>query len=134
MVLVLALHHTETVKAWTGHSELALDYITGIATALCLWLLRGDPDGIPWSWWQRSAAALSAFSYTLYISHFPLLIFMRAVTDTGRPWDVSAATCMATIGLTGMAMMYAAVLWWVCESRTGAVRDYARALLTRNHA
>ncbi|MES1254272.1 MAG: acyltransferase [Acidobacteriota bacterium] len=129
LVLSVAISHSGTVQGLLGRSLVATDYITGVTTTLVLWLLRGDPAGPPSTRWRTYAGAVAGFSYTLYIVHFPVLVFLRAAFDTGRPWDVTPSTVLATLALAGVSVGYAALVWRLSEAHTTAFREYVRASL-----
>jgi peptidoglycan/LPS O-acetylase OafA/YrhL len=131
LIGAVAASHSATAQAFFGHSLVVTDYVTGLEAAASLLLLRNDPGGPPSASWRAGAGALAGFSYTLYVTHFPVLVFLRAVFDTGRPWEVNPSTVMLTVVLMGATMLYAAVVWRASEAHTAQLREYVRVALAR---
>lgn len=110
------------------------DYALGIAFAMLLFggLLRGPPP-IP------GLTALGSFgrraSFSLYVTHFPLMAFVAALTI-----DDQRLAANTIGGLTVMlAMLMAMIIAWlfasVTEANTGRIRSWlARWLVCRGHA
>lgn len=98
------------------------DYIVGVAFAIGLYVLLHDTRPIGdrgYSWW---ATALSQISYTLYVVHMPVLIFLRAAINPGPSWSPSPATMLAEAALTVAMVGYAVAVWFVAERQTDRIR------------
>lgn len=103
------------------------DFAVGLAFAMWMPALVGA-----WSrcgWWQTAGGGLSAVSYTLYVVHFPVLFFVASVWLRGHQYqpDVRGMAWFAGLSLGSAAL--GAVMWWMFERRTDAVRGWAGGLL-----
>ncbi|WP_454720500.1 MULTISPECIES: acyltransferase family protein [Cupriavidus] len=71
---------------------------------------------------SRLATSASGFSYSLYLTHFPLVLFIAAVVVKQRaPVGAASLGAMALVLLACYAYAYAA--YWMCERNTRRVRD-----------
>ena len=65
---------------------------------------------------------LAEISYTLYVTHFPLLFFLSAVVMKGKQFDsIGSGAGVYTVFLFA-ALLLATLFWWAFERRTEAVR------------
>ena len=110
-------------RATAVHHLLAGDYLVAVATVSWLWT---------WQKWQpRSSVALRAvrriaqLSYSLYLSHFPLLALVAAVVLRNQRLPFDQAGLSLLLALCLAALGYAALIWWCFERHTGAVRVWA---------
>lgn len=88
----------------------------GFLVALILPVLASMPA--PGKLYGRVSKALSEISYTLYLSHFPLLMLLAMTligADRLRPGAGAAA---AFVAFFAVAMAWATILWWLFERRT----------------
>ncbi len=76
-----------------------------------------------------AAGGLSAMSYTLYLAHAPILVFVSSLLmPVWRPWTVNPIG-LAKFGMTTLAVfMLAAGLYWLFERRTPQVRIWMTAM------
>jgi len=118
----LGVGHLGSVKAAFGSSLLAIDACTGVTFALWLYTLLHDRrpanDGV----YGITARALAAFSYTLYLVHLPLLVFLRAWLVPDRPWAVTPTTVGAAGVITLVALAYAYAVAHLTEANTSRLR------------
>jgi peptidoglycan/LPS O-acetylase OafA/YrhL len=124
-VLFLAtvtLSHTDRVRSLVGQSVIATDYLNGCACAVLVYVLLHDRAAAGTGRYERTAAALAGFSYTLYVVHMPALVFLRAALAPDEPW-LPDLVHLAFAGLLTAAMIgYAAGVAAVTEARTDRVR------------
>jgi len=88
----------------------------GFLVALILPVLASMP--VPGKLYGRVGKALSEISYSLYLSHFPLLMLL-AMTLIGAdrlPPGLGAAAVY--VAFFAAAMAWATILWWLFERRT----------------
>ena len=89
---------------------------------LDFWLPR---DGA----YLRNARLFAGFSYTLYVLHFPLLLFLRAVITPGARWQPDVRHLLSGVGIGVAALTFCWVVARFTEHRTGEVRrSLAKAL------
>lgn len=109
---------------------LMLDFLVGITFAfLCLILTNKSSPKLRFSWLVKSSLYLSEVSYSLYLSHFPIVVLIAATVYESKkrvPDGLALAQfCCWALLLLGLAV----ALWWLFESRTAFVRDKVSALL-----
>jgi peptidoglycan/LPS O-acetylase OafA/YrhL len=75
--------------------------------------------------YRRTAQALSKMSYTLYAVHFPLLVFLCALTaPQWRPQTLSLHSAAVTALALAAVFCAAAALYWLFEARTKTVQQW----------
>ncbi|WP_376870727.1 acyltransferase family protein [Albirhodobacter sp. R86504] len=102
---------------------LLYDYIFGCMVALSLPVLTGSLLG-------RGAAfahRLSDMSYSLYLSHFPVLALLAATHGNTRSTEITADLPLFFAWLM-IVFIVAFAIWAVFERNTNHVRDWLRAL------
>ncbi len=127
MAAVVATHVPQ-LRVLVGGSQLAADYVTGVSFAVCLWLLLHNAAHATSSWYTRSAAVLAGCSYTLYVAHMPVLVFLRATFVPDRPWEPEPAAFALAVVLSLAVFGYAWALARATEARTDLLK---RAIAAR---
>jgi peptidoglycan/LPS O-acetylase OafA/YrhL len=105
----------------------AADFFLGIVVALALPVLAKMPSlGIAY---QHSARAISEISYTLYLTHFPLLtmIAFGGLAPTRLTPGLAAFSLYGV--LISIAVLWAAIIWWLFERNTDRVYSHLRTRL-----
>ena len=98
------------------------DFMVGLAFAGMLpFLICHVPAA---RWYRRVSMALSEFSYTLYVVHFPFLAFLFFSFRLPQKSPPSFASYLCFFGLLDLTMAYAACIWWLFEKRTDVVRNW----------
>lgn len=128
-LLGLALVYSKSVS----HSPImpfVSDFLVGIAFAfLCLILTKQPFPRRRLRWFAQGSLYLSEVSYSLYLSHFPIVVLIAATVYESKkrvPDGMLLAQFFVWIlVLLGMAV----ALWWLFESRTAFVRDRVNTLL-----
>jgi peptidoglycan/LPS O-acetylase OafA/YrhL len=72
---------------------------------------------------------LAGFSYTLYLTHMPLLFFIRAKLASQPRWQPDGLHLAFGAAIVLAVLTYAYGVFWLTESRTDWVRSYVRNLL-----
>jgi peptidoglycan/LPS O-acetylase OafA/YrhL len=101
-----------------------VDYITGISFAAVLYFVihnQSPTRGDRYARWSRTVAG---FSYTLYLTHLPLLVFLRAAWAPGEPWEFGSRPLAAAGALTALCLGYAYAVARLTEGKTDNVRKY----------
>jgi peptidoglycan/LPS O-acetylase OafA/YrhL len=101
----------------------------GLAFALFLFGILQMTFGSSSRMYPRAAHVLAGFSYSLYVLHFPLLLFLRAWIVPPQRWQPDAAHLArgAAIGLATIA--YAWFVSLFTENKTQVVRQGMKALV-----
>jgi peptidoglycan/LPS O-acetylase OafA/YrhL len=111
------------VRAHRVSSDLLTDYIVGFSFALWLYtlLLVSREDVSPA--YARGAKKLAGFSYTLYLTHFPVLLLLRGLLNPQGDWQPDARHLLYALGIGLLVLTYA---YWVAEFtevHTSSVRN-----------
>ncbi|MDO9002228.1 MAG: acyltransferase [Aquabacterium sp.] len=112
-------------KAWQAALGVNADLLLGALFALwCLSLAGPGPALSGWS--GRLAKRLSDLSYSLYLSHFPLLMLLAALfvkaPDRLQPGGPALLTFAGALALLlGLGWL----VWWLFERHTAQVRRWA---------
>ena len=123
VVLFAALVLSKVPTANVGDLKL------GFLVALVLPVLATLPS--PGGVYRTAARAASEISYTLYLTHFPLLTFIAMVTLAPTRFAPSAFSAGLYACLIVVSIAWAAVIWWFFERNTDRVYSWIkRAWLT----
>ncbi len=75
--------------------------------------------------YHRAAAIVASYSYTLYLVHFPVLVFLHAMTMGPARWQPDAAhLAIGALLCLGVAWLFAYPLARVTEGKTDRVRAW----------
>jgi peptidoglycan/LPS O-acetylase OafA/YrhL len=118
---------TTASKLGLFHSEFPARFLVGATFALLLYVLVSLLRVVPTradAAWTRAAGLLAGFSYTLYLTHFPVRNFLLALRDHlgMAPWQPNAGTFLLGLLVATGIMGYAWLVALVTEARTDAVR------------
>jgi peptidoglycan/LPS O-acetylase OafA/YrhL len=118
---VVCATHLDAFRKQIGHAMIVCDYVVGIAFALLLYALQRCPNRgrSPSAGFWRS---ISGCSYTLYLTHMPLLVLIRAAVIPDRSWPPTLLTVGYACALALLCVVFAYLISLTCEARTSAVR------------
>jgi peptidoglycan/LPS O-acetylase OafA/YrhL len=103
-------------------SESAADFVICVCFASWLFiLLHGIRKDVSPTY-AKSAKALSGFSYTLYLVHFPALLVLRGLLDPQGSWQPDSLHLFYGLGIASLILGYAYLVAEFTEGRTTAVR------------
>lgn len=117
VVLVVAV-----LKFKPGTTEYS-DFLVGVASATLIFALLRSRARSTSGFYSRTARGLAGFSYTLYVSHLPALIFISACLVPRRRWQPDGVHIAVVTALGICTLAYAFVIARLTEDRTGAVRS-----------
>ncbi len=120
--LWLLASHTSAVRSILGDSLWLIDSATGLFFAIWLYALLHDRRKAAGGVYALVSQRLAGMSYTLYVVHLPLLVFLRAWLAPNEPWAPTARLIGLGCAIAGLAMIYASAVASLTERRTGAVR------------
>jgi len=117
-------------KGWRGPAAVS-DLVLGIFTFFFLWVLLGAMQEAKPKIASGLARATARFSFTLYVAHTPILLFLVAVLAHDTRWIPGVMS--GGVGLIALAIVvaYALLLATVTEFRTDRVRAWAEAKVMR---
>lgn len=122
--------HIGSVKSFFGNSVIATDYLTAVSFAMFLAVVLQRTQPLKISCYVRLSQLLASFSFSLYIVHLPLLLFLRAALTDAKPLTPNAFAVSLAIAITFIVIAYATLIAYVTEARTNIVR---KAALVRLH-
>ena len=106
------------------------DFIVGLTFAfLCLILTNQSFPALNWPWLAKCALNLSDISYSLYLSHFPLVIFIASSVYASRKLVPNVLVIAQFVGWTFLLLILGYLVWWLFESRTILIRNKIRAIV-----
>lgn len=114
--------------AWCRTHPISSDLVTDYIVALCfsLWLftllLGSRQDASPA--YSNGAKKLAGFSYTLYLTHFPVLLLLRGLLDPQENWQPDAKHLIFAAGLGLLTLSYAFGVAELTEAHTAEVRNW----------
>jgi peptidoglycan/LPS O-acetylase OafA/YrhL len=114
----------------TGHlNDLRGDIVMGILFTFFLFGVLQMDFGAQSPVYERLAQWLAGFSYSLYVLHFPLLVFARAKIVPGAKWQPDALR-IGYWGIIGLVVLaYSWLISIFTERRTKAVRNWMRRIV-----
>jgi len=103
-------------------SDILADYMIGLSFALWLYtLIHGASEDV-FPAYANSARTLSGFSYTLYLTHFPVLLLLRGLLDPRGNWQPDLPHLLRGLGIALLMLAYAYFVAEFTEARTTSVR------------
>lgn len=81
--------------------------------------------------YRRFATTLAGFTYTLYLVHFPIIVFFSAACIRAERWDPTATHLLAATALGLGILAFSYLLARVTERKTDAVRASVETALAR---
>jgi peptidoglycan/LPS O-acetylase OafA/YrhL len=100
-----------------------VDYVIGFAVALLIWITLHCATGDLPGWYVRLSRRASHSSYTLYVVHFPMLIFLKAAFHLPRlapGWHTLLVPCV----VMAVILIYAQLVYQCFERNTDRVRAW----------
>ena len=112
--------------AWSRTQKLSSDtlpdFLIGLSFALWLYMLiHGTREDVSPAL-TNVAKTLSGFSYTLYLTHFPVLLLLRGLLDPQGNWQPDLLHLLVGLGIALLMLTYAYFVAEFTEARTASVR------------
>lgn len=83
----------------------------------------GKPVSAAFRRYQTTGSTMAGFSYSVYVTHFPILLCVRCFLG-GEDWKMSPATVASAIGLVGFTLIFAWGFSRLTEAHTQKVRTW----------
>ncbi len=126
MLIVAAILACCATLVWSKQSRfIGADFILGfVVTALIHVILSCSRTPMPraYNW---TAQFLSRSSYTLYLVHVPLLVFLAACVGQAR-WLPTPLHISFGVAILAIVFLYAQLIWFFFEKRTDSVRNWLK--------
>lgn len=106
------------------------DYPLAVVVTVLFYVLLCCSRGTLPNLYTRVARNLSRSSYTLYLVHLPLLVFIAAFLEKDfhrSRWIPDAPHGLMGLGLFLLVMVYAQVVWFCFERRTDDLRAWLKS-------
>ena len=127
-----ALLAVTLVAARTGRSAVLGDNLSvGISFSIFLFALLQMSSGAVGAYYSRIVRLLAGFSYTLYLLHFPLLLFLKAWLVPSQRWQPDFAHLGYGLAIGLGALGFAWVVSLFTEGKTSIARRWMRRMLPR---
>jgi peptidoglycan/LPS O-acetylase OafA/YrhL len=108
-------------------SDLEVGFVfTLFLFALLQFAVRGNPS--PYS---AVAHRFAGFSYSLYVLHFPFLLFFRAWLVPPERWQPTLTRLLCAVSVGAGSLLYAWLVSRVTEAKTDVARKWVNHLLDR---
>jgi len=89
----------------------------------------------PGAAYTKAARTLSGISYSLYLLHVPVLVFLNAfLLGSQRRWQPTPLHLAEGLLLAALVFLYTYAVWLVTEARTGWVRSKIQVLVSSRRA
>lgn len=126
LALTAALALLALTLAWgkLAHSDFN-DYVIGLAVALLVWIMLHCAKGNLPAWYVGLSRRAAHSSYTLYLVHMPLLIFLKAAFHLPRAapsWHV----LLLDLAVMAVILFYAQLVYECFEKNTDRVRTWLK--------
>lgn len=106
------------------------DFAVGFSFAfLCLALTYQTFPEVRWPRFTNFSLHISEVSYSLYLSHFPIVLLIASTIYQSRKLVLDGLVFIQFIGWVLVLMMLGSMVWWLFESRTAFVRNKVAALV-----
>jgi peptidoglycan/LPS O-acetylase OafA/YrhL len=120
---VVAGTHIGALKNLLYNSIIVTDYITATTFALLLYFMLHNQSPGGRGIYGKVSKSLANFSYTLYVVHMPVLVFLRAALLPDTPWLPDLGHISFGVAIALGCVIYAYLLSRLTEAQTDLVRD-----------
>jgi peptidoglycan/LPS O-acetylase OafA/YrhL len=117
-----------------GPSVLGSDLAVGTAFALFLFAVLHMNFGAVSDIYKGSAHLFAGFSYSLYVLHFPFVLFLRAWIASPERWQPNGRHLFYGAALGTLTLFFAWAVSAFTENKTGVLRGWMRNTLVRRTA
>lgn len=94
-----------------------------VGGAFALWMVFLPTRVRALRWFEPAGRYLSAISYTLYLTHFPLLVLFAAWFMDGQQFHMGTEGFAVYAAFLLASIVVATVFWWLFEKRTDRIRE-----------
>lgn len=122
LLLLLLLMLSVRIARWP---TLPADLVIGLATSLLIYLLVQQTQESKNTVYRRVAGFFSHISYSLYLFHLPIAMFLAGILNTPwYPWISSPRYVLAFLAADSGIVVCVYGLWWLFERNTDFIRRF----------
>jgi peptidoglycan/LPS O-acetylase OafA/YrhL len=101
------------------------DFILGIVVSLFIWTLLHAQENSVNRYYRTSAQTLSHMSYTLYLVHYPLLVFISALLfPVWKLWPRSPQSLLRLLPIILIVFVVTSLMYYCFERNTDRIRKW----------
>jgi peptidoglycan/LPS O-acetylase OafA/YrhL len=104
-------------------SDVAADYLIGLTFTLVLYVVLHKETISKEGLYARVAAFFANSSYTLYLTHLPVLVLLCAFLVGSSRWQFGPRAVLMVGGLCGLVFLYSYLISLLTEVRTDGIRQ-----------
>lgn len=140
LLALLQLSYSSRYLASTGHNQEVLELCFSFCFSILVCMIVGiRPDHKVTIAINRMSVPLAAFSYTLYLTHYPLMSLLSHFGFEKSKHINLTSLCMFLLAVI-LSIVVAYIVYWIFEKRTPLVKKWIRnklstdALHTNTHS
>lgn len=103
-------------------SEILSDFLVGIAASILVYVLLHDRTQAQKGIYGAFSHTIAGFSYTLYVVHLPLLVFIRAYLVHSSRWQPTIFNLGLGLFICAIVFVYAFTISCFTEAKTDKIR------------
>ena len=131
LVMLAAVFACAATLAWCKETRNpSADYVLGIMVSVLIYVVLSCSRTPMPKAYNLTSHALSRSSYTLYLVHVPLLVFIAAWIAGVRRIP-NAQSVLEGCAIFVVVMLYAQVVWFFFEKRTDTIRGWIKPRVLR---
>ncbi|HXT73276.1 MAG TPA: hypothetical protein VN785_05420 [Candidatus Angelobacter sp.] len=116
------------------NSPFLMDAIVALAFGLWIYAVVEAPEKSAPTFYAKSARLFAGFSYTLYLTHFPIVFLLRSrILGERRVWNLTLVHFVYVLLITVVATLVAYLLALGTETKTAAARRKVMSLFPSTH-
>jgi peptidoglycan/LPS O-acetylase OafA/YrhL len=112
---------------WGREHAMTIDYGLSFVTFGYIWILLSASEEAGQGVAARAARAVARFSYTMYATHIPLLLFLAGLLAGNTRWFPGTSHVLLALGTFALTLAYSWVVASVTEFRTDSVRCWVES-------
>ena len=122
-LLITIAGHTSNGRDWMGGTLWWVDTWTGLTFAAFLYVILHDVRTPSTGLYGRAARLLANCSYTLYLTHLPVLVFVRGSIGVDS-WAPESWSIFLGLAVAAGTLAYSLVLASITEAHTAKIRTW----------
>lgn len=126
MVVALLLILAGLVVCGKSPSLIIGDLILGVIVTFFLWVTLSCATAPLPAFYVKVSTRMARSSYTLYLTHFPFLIFLKVFFDLPRFVEPNWHLFLLRLGFLPVIIIYSQLIYELFEKRTDTVRKWLK--------